>query len=375
MSEITFAPLAEIRENFRVRWYRCPIPHARLRALSRRSDARGAVQAVGHLALWAATGALAYHLFQAQSWWGFALVLFLHGTVATFFSAPHHELSHGTVFRTKWLNPCFLGIYSTLGWYNFHIYQFSHSYHHRFTLHVEGDREVVLPKTPTLRFLYLLQLFTINLTGGFESRGVIPTLRNMAEIASNRFDAPYNEWGPELYEGQPEERRKAALWARWVLCFHAVVIVGSFALGEPILAVLLSGHVFIGNAHRYFVGAPMHCGLRSNVPDFRKSVRTITLDPLSEFLYWHMNWHLEHHMYAGVPCYNLKALHEAVADDMPAPRTLLGAWREMRDVMRRQESEPDYAFDTPVPPSAEATTTTNDPLAASIGDLAPKAIA
>ena len=80
---------------------------------------------------------------------------------------------------------------------------------------------------------------TLNVTGGFESRGVIPTLRNFVRIAANRLDTPFNEWGPELYEGQPEERRKAVHWARWVLAFHFLVIVGCFALSEPILAVLL----------------------------------------------------------------------------------------------------------------------------------------
>ena len=76
----------------------------------------------------------------------------------------------------------------------------------------------------------------------------------------------------------------------------------------------------------------MHCGLRSDVADFRKCARSITLDPISEFLYWRMNWHLEHHMFAGVPCYNLKKLHKAVADDMPKVRTFFGAWkRDARD--------------------------------------------
>ena len=27
------------------------------------------------------------------------------------------------------------------------------------------------------------------------------------------------------------------------------------------------------------------------------------------FWYWHMNFHIEHHMYAAVPCYNLEKLH------------------------------------------------------------------
>merc|ERR1712139_418222 len=97
----------------------------------------------------------------------------------------------------------------------------------------------------------------------------------------------------------------------------------------------------------------MHCGLKPHTTDFRKCVRTVTLDPLSEFLYWHMNWHLEHHMFVLVPCYNLAALHKVVADDMPKPRTVLGAWREMRETWKRQQTDPDYAYDVPVPGSKE----------------------
>ena len=71
-----------------------------------------------------------------------------------------------------------------------------------------------------------------------------------------------------------------------------------------------------------------HCGLQGNVSDFRKCVRSIRINPVISFLYWRMNWHTEHHMYAGVPCYNLKKLSQIIADDMPQPRTLLDAWRE-----------------------------------------------
>mgnify|MGYP006207518493 FL=1 len=154
------------------------------------------------------------------------------------------------------------------------------------------------------------------------------------------------------------------------MLFHAVVIGGAFAIGQPILALLISGSPFIANLWRYLVGVPMHCGLKSSDTDFRKSVRTITLDPLSEFLYWHMNWHLEHHMFAGVPCYNLKALHAATANDMPAPRTLFGAWKEMRETWSRQKTDPDYAYDTPVP-SEGVPARGRDSVAASIGELGP----
>ena len=115
----------------------------------------------------------------------------------------------------------------------------------------------------------------------------------------------------------------------------------------------------------------VHCGLRDDAPDFRKCVRTITLDPFSSFLYWRMNCHLEHHMFASIPCYNLKKLHQACAGDMPTPRTLVGAWREMRQTLHKQQEEPTYQYDTPVPTPAEGAPAEPAPEAASMGEIVP----
>jgi len=343
-----------------------------------RSNLRAAFQAVGHLGLWVATGIVSYYLYNQQLWVGFGVALFLHGTVGSFFKGlAVHELGHGTVFTSKKVNRAFLYIYSLLGWWNHHEYAMSHTYHHRYTLHPEGDGEVVLPRNPTLKALILLQLFTVNITYSVEANSLLSTLKRIGWTAFNRYPTG---WFKALYEDQPEARRDAVNWARLVLAFHLISTCVFIGIGEPILAVLVSGHVFIGNWLKYFVGLPMHCGLRDNVPDFRLCVRSITLDPISEFLYWHMNWHTEHHMFAGVPCYNLAQLYGAVKDDMPKPRTLFGAWREMRETWRCQQTNPDYQFDTPLPPTANAPVTvateaTNeDSLEASIGDLAPKVL-
>ena len=162
---------------------------------------------------------------------------------------------------------------------------------------------------------------------------------------------------------------------RLVLLIHVIVAVAAIVSGYWMIAVLFSGHIFIGNWLKYFVGFPMHCGLRDNVPDFRLCVRTIRLNPISEFLYWHMNWHIEHHMFAGVPCYNLKKLHKIVALDMPKPRTLFGAWLEMRKTWLKQLENPKYEFDTHVPSERKIIHTRDEEgLAGSIGELAPKEI-
>ena len=136
--------------------------------------------------------------------------------------------------------------------------------------------------------------------------------------------------------------------------------------------MLVTFGMFIGNWWAYFIGVTMHTGLRDNVPDFRLCVRTITLDPFSRFIYWFMNYHLEHHMFAAVPCYNLPRLHKALAFDMPKPRTLIAAWKEMRDTWHRQKKDPSYQFDTPLPKRAKGPAKAQDPLGASLGNLAPK---
>jgi fatty acid desaturase len=150
--------------------------------------------------------------------------------------------------------------------------------------------------------------------------------------------------------------------------------VVSIIFGLWLLPVLFTVGICIGNWWRYFIGVPMHTGLRDNVPDFRLCVRTIKLDPLSHFLYWRMNYHTEHHMFAAVPCYNLRKLYKNVAFDMPKPRKLFEAWREMRKTWKKQKEDPGYQYDTPLPCHSGDTSADQDPLGASLGDLTPETL-
>ena len=390
MTATVYQPLSQVRGHLRVAWYRTPVAPATLRRLMRRSDLQGWLQAGGHLLLYLATGALAFRLWADRWWLAFAAALFAHGTVASFMRgvAPH-ELAHGTVFRTKWLNRVFLYVYSVLSWWDPFDYGASHTYHHRYTLYPEGDRENLLPLHPKVGGpWFLLQLFTVNLTGRpgrtFGKGGLISTLviTFMSAIGKVGYvRTPAGEWIGALHADQPAEARKSAWCARAQIAFHGAVTVYGIVSGYWVLPILVGAAPLIGNWLGYLVGLPQHCGLRDNVADFRKSTRSMKLDPITTFLYWRMNWHTEHHMYAGVPCYRLRALAREIAHDMPEPRTLPGAWREMRAVWKRQRTDPGYQFDTPVPggPPAAADGRSDGPdgrddaddPAASLGDLAP----
>jgi fatty acid desaturase len=241
------------------------------------------------------------------------------------------------------------------------------------------DRENLLPLQPSLSPITLFQIFTLNLfskpdrvfsKGGFFSTVYLTGLSSFGRIGFTQI--PCQEWLQALHDDQPLQHRKSIIWSRILLLFHSCILMVSIISGHWWLFLVITLSSFMANWASYFVGLTQHCGLQNNVPDFRKNTRTITLNPILSFLYWHMNWHIEHHMFAGVPCYNLKKLHEEIKLDMPEPRTLIGAWKEMVEIWRVQKFDQDYQLDTPIPDSRMKDKRVNaDPLASSIGDLAP----
>ena len=381
---MTYKPLSDVRETLKVSWYRSAMPPARFRELSRRSDRKGWVQAGGHLGLFVLTGLMVWYFWSQQMWIAFACACFAHGTIGSFFRGTSvHELGHGTVFETRWLNDLFLYTFSMLSWWNPFDYALSHTYHHRYTLHPEGDREVLLPIHPNVGATFLLQMFTLNIWTQpgrtFSKGGILSTLwLTWLDAIGRNPDAsiPANEWLTALHSDQPDEARKSMWWSRVQLAFHGGILLIAIVTGLWVLPFIFTLCSYMANWLSYFLGLTQHCGLMSNTTDFRKSTRSIRLPRALEFLYWHMNWHTEHHMYAGIPCYNLPKLAAEIRADMPEPRTLGDAWREMLDTWDRQKADPDYGFDTALPATAETQRTRNaDREESSIGDLAPSGLA
>ena len=58
--------------------------------------------------------------------------------------------------------------------------------------------------------------------------------------------------------------------------------------------------------------------------DHRLNSRTVTTNPVFRFVYWNMNYHVEHHMFPMVPYYALPKLHDMMKHDTPAPYPSLG---------------------------------------------------
>jgi fatty acid desaturase len=93
-----------------------------------------------------------------------------------------------------------------------------------------------------------------------------------------------------------------------------------------------------------------HAGLAENVLDHRRNCRTVYMNPVFRFLYWNMNYHLEHHLFPMVPFHALRRLHEATRAHLPPPyKGSWAAYREILPALWRQRSDADWFVERPLP--------------------------
>lgn len=302
--------------------------------LNRKSDLKAWIQTGGFLLILVATGTLfVWTCFHAPY---FApLALLLHGSCCAFQINAVHELVHESVFKTRRLNGFFAGLFSFTGWYNHYAFWTSHAEHHKFTLHPPDDLEVVLPQKHTLGAYLRLAVF--------DYPAPWYTLKGTFKDAIGRVEGP---WATHLYSKvRPEQLKPVRRWAWFLLLGHAALCGVSIATGYWPIAVAVTLGRFFGNGLHFLCNAAQHVGLVDMYPDFRVCCRTIYLSPPLQFLYWNMNFHTEHHMYAGVPCYNLPKLHRAILHEMPAcPRGLYRTWSQIVAILKRQKQDPSYQY-------------------------------
>jgi fatty acid desaturase len=325
----------------RVKWYRCRIAREELAKLNRRSDFLGFAQTLGYLGVLALSAGTAVYSSRHWPWYATALLVFVNGHFWHFLINGFHELIHDSVFRTRWLNRFFLRVFSFLGWYNHHHFWASHTEHHKYALHPPDDLEVVLPTK--IDFKAIRKIALINHR--------YPWDLIKGKWKAFRGHVPDDTWSCMLFpESDPERRRAFTNWERIVFVGHLAIAAAALASGYWAVLLVVTFPKTFGLWLQFFCNSAQHVGLQDKVPDFRLCCRTIYLNPFVQFLYWHMNYHTEHHMYAAVPCYRLGRLHRLIKHDMPhCPRGLRETWKQIADIQQRQQSEPDYQYIAELP--------------------------
>jgi fatty acid desaturase len=319
-------------------WYAPPIPRKRLKELMQRKDGPAIRDTLLWLGLLAASGGLGVYLW--GTWWAvpaFAVYGVLYGSGG---DSRWHECSHGTAFRTRWMNDvihqisAFMVLREAVPW------RWSHARHHTDTIVVGRDPEIAVPRPANL--------FNI-VTGITNVRYVAHVLRLLALHSAGRLTADEADYIPAA------ERPKVYWTAR---AYAAVFLAagGAAVAWQTLLPLMLVGGPTVYGAWLHYIfGTTQHAGLAEDVLDHRLNSRTVYMNPVFRFIYWNMNYHVEHHMFPMVPYHALPALHEELKADMPpAYDGLLAAYREIVPALIRQSRDADYFVRRPLPVPAAA---------------------
>jgi fatty acid desaturase len=309
-------------------WYRSPVPRKRMKELMQRRDGPAIRDTIIWLGSMVVIGGLACHLWFS----GWSVLLFaIYGVLYCAAFSRWHECGHGTAFKTRWMNTGVYNVASFMILRDPTMWRWSHIRHHTDTIIVGRDREIAAMRPPRIGRILL------NLVGLTEApRG----FASMFVHASGRLSAEDASYVPE------SERTKIYWTARAWLLLYSLVFVACFAFWSILPALLIGLPLIYGMWHEATVGLTQHAGLAENVTDHRLNTRTVYMNPITRFLYWNMNYHLEHHMFPMVPYHRLKDLHEEIKADLPSTSpSIVAAYREFLPAMLRQRRDPSYYID------------------------------
>ncbi len=307
-------------------WYTCPVPRATMRRLLERRNGPAIRDTLLWFTLILGSGYATYALW--GTWWAILPYALYSVVYASTSDSRWHEAGHGTAFKTDWMNNALYEIASFMVMRESTVWRWSHNRHHSDTIIVGRDPEIAVPRPPNIKGL-IMSFFNLPVYPRYFKQIVTHSLKRMS--ADEKTFIPESEF-PKIY------------WkARICVLIYADVIGLTIYFGSilPLLYVGLAN--LVGSWLMVIYGLTQHAGLAENVLDHRLNCRTVYMNLTHRYLYWNMNYHVEHHMFPLVPYHALPQLHAAVKDDMPTPYpNILTTWREIVSTVLRQVKDPAY---------------------------------
>ena len=317
-------------------WYHTEVDRKALKALMRRTDRH----ALRDTAIWFA--ALVFlagmGIYMWPSWWSAPFWLaygVLYGSAG---DSRWHECGHGTAFRTQWMNRVVYQIACFMMMRNPTVWKWSHARHHTDTIIVGRDPEIAVMRPPAaLRII-------ANLVGIAD---VWLAFRRMLQHVTGRLHPEETTYVPE------EERFKVVLVARIWLAIYLATAALAIWMGSLLPLMVVGLPRLYGAWHHVMTGVLQHAALADDVVDHRLNTRTFLTNPISRFVYWNMNYHVEHHMFPMVPYHALPRLHELIRHDLPEPdKSIVHAYRRVLPVLLRQLRNEDVFLVRELPTTA-----------------------
>jgi fatty acid desaturase len=299
------------------------IAPARLRDLMQRSDLYGAAQLGSHALAILVSGTLLW-----QTWgtlWAVP-VFMVHGVLLNFLYAGQHELSHETVFKTKWLNEAFGRLIGFLMIFPRDFDKIQHWAHHQHTQNWEKDGE--LAREPYTLRSYLLWFWGPT----YWYTRVMRIVRFCRGVVLEPYIRP-DQHHIVIREG----RIHAALYV-------AIAVVSLLSGSWAAVILWLAPMVVMKPVHQ-LQNTIEHLGLshRDNILENTRSTRT---NAVMRWLCWQMPYHTAHHTFPSVPFWRLRDLDSEMKGNGAEPHAM--GWIEFQvEVLRKlaAKDESQYPYD------------------------------
>jgi fatty acid desaturase len=317
-------------------WFRSDVPRKRMKELMRRSD----YPAIRDTAIWFGLillfGGLGIALW--GTWWAAGCFLAYGTLYGSTSDSRWHETGHGTAFKTRWLDEGLYQIASFMIMRDPTVWRWSHARHHTDTLILGRDPEIAAMRPARLARLLANFVGLVDVTTAF---------RMMFLHASGRLSADEADFVPE------PERHKVYRTARIDLAIYAATIASAIAFRSWLPVLLIGGPRLYGAWLLNVYALTQHAGMGENVLDHRLNTRTVKMCAVNRFLYWNMNYHVEHHMFPLVPYYRLPELHQEIKHDCAAVYpSIWAAYKEIIPAILRQLGDTEYYVHRELPPGA-----------------------
>ena len=289
---------------------------AQVRALSVRSDARGAAQMALHVAAILGAG----WLLAVAPVWAIAPAVVLLGLAQAALFAPVHETMHLTAFRDRRVNAVVGWLAACPSLLNWHFYTVFHLAHHRFTQDPARDPELS-PPPPAGPGGYILRVLAVNYW------------RARARVIGDCWRGDVSGYKFIPAAAQPQ----VIASVRWMCVAVAAAALGSALLWgwwAPLLfwvAPQMVGQVFL---RLYLLTEHTGC---AETPNGLVNTRTTLTNAAMRRLMWNMSYHAEHHLYPSIPFHRLPDAHQAIRGRLGVLQDGYARWHAgyVRTLVRR----------------------------------------
>jgi fatty acid desaturase len=222
-----------------------------------------------------------------------------------------HESAHYRLFEQRWLNDCAGRLCATLQGLSMRTYRVIHRLHHN-NLYTELDPDTALHGGYPRGKAYLARKLLKDLTGFTAWKtyayflGGAPALNTQTNVAVR----PLDDTSGKLRDEARSDRNM-------VIAFHVIALISFAASGHIVeyLVLWILPLVTVVQAILRLRAIAEH----GATTDFSSPLTAARTNLVPAWLGWlvfphHVNYHIEHHLYASVPQYNLPALHRELTE-------------------------------------------------------------